>query len=142
MPDPLRDVSERETELVLQDRVRPRLLDGRQILARHVLDERKEERIAVVGLTHEGRHRGKTGRFRRTPTALARNELVAPVAVGANDDRLDDALRANGVGKTADAFGIDAPPRLARVRPDSPDGEVHEICVGDGAADQDVEPAP
>ncbi len=46
--DALCDLAQREPELVHEHRAGARLLDRREILARHVLDEREDERIAVV----------------------------------------------------------------------------------------------
>ena len=41
--DAIGDVAERELELVDERRIRPRLLDGRELLARNVLDETEQE---------------------------------------------------------------------------------------------------
>ena len=53
-PDPLGHLAERELELVDERRVRARLLDGGKVLASDVLDEREEQRVAVVRLADEG----------------------------------------------------------------------------------------
>src|SRR6476646_2334406 len=54
--DALRDLAEREPELVQQDRVGACLLGRRELLAGHVLDEAEQQRFAVVGLAHDGRN--------------------------------------------------------------------------------------
>ena len=62
LADPLGDLAEREAELVDQDGVPARLLDRRQILARDVLDEPEQQRVAVVGLAHDRRNRRRAPR--------------------------------------------------------------------------------
>ena len=51
--DVLGDLAERKLELVDERRIGARLFDGREVLPRDVLDERQEERLAVVHVTHE-----------------------------------------------------------------------------------------
>ena len=52
-----------QVELVGEDGVRPRQLDGVQILAGHVLGQRKDQRLALVGLADDrpGSSRGRPG---------------------------------------------------------------------------------
>ena len=75
--DPLRDLAEREPELVDQERAGPRLLDRGELLAGDVLDEREQERVAVVRLAHERRHRRQAGLARGAPAPLAGDQLPA-----------------------------------------------------------------
>ena len=76
-PDPLGDVAERERELVDERRVGARLLDRRQLLAGDVLDQREEERVPVVGLPHDRRHRRHARLARGAPAPLAGDQLPA-----------------------------------------------------------------
>ncbi len=50
--------------------------------------------------------------LRRAPAALAGDELVAPVADTAYDDRLDDPLRADRVGQLLQGLGMHIDARL------------------------------
>jgi hypothetical protein len=94
---PARELAERELELVQQQRVGARLLDRRELLARDVLDQAEQQRVAVVGLAHERRHGRDAGLARRAPAALAGDQLEAAGRRGPHDDRLDEPLRANRV---------------------------------------------
>src|SRR5262249_31315571 len=49
----LADLAEAQAELVDQQRVRPCLFDGGELLARDVLDDADQQGVAVVGLTNE-----------------------------------------------------------------------------------------
>ena len=138
--DALRDVAERELELVHQHRVAARLLDRREVLARDVLDQAEQQRVAVVGLADHGRHGRDAGLARGAPAALAGDQLVAALGARPDDDRLDDALRADRVGEAGGRLVVEAPPRLARVRVHLLDRQVRELGVA-GAADQDLEAA-
>ena len=53
---------ERQPELVEQRRVGAGLLDGREVLAGDILDEREERRVSVLGLPHDGGDRRQSGR--------------------------------------------------------------------------------
>ena len=78
LPDTLRDLAEREVELVEQHGVRARLLDRREILAGDFLDEREKQRVAVVRLrtTAGTRSRGRP-RVRRASGARPRSARSA-----------------------------------------------------------------
>ena len=54
-----------------------RLLDGVEIRALHVLDDRKLENFLVGEFAHDDRHRVQAGLLRRAPAALAGDDLVA-----------------------------------------------------------------
>src|SRR5207249_1543502 len=95
--DSFGEVAEREPELVHQHGERPRLLDRRQVLAHDVLDEREEERVAVVGIAYHRRQRREAGLTRGSPAALAGDQLPSALRAWAHNDGLDDALRANRV---------------------------------------------
>ena len=99
LPDALGDLAERQPELVDQQGVRARLLDRRQILARDVLDEAEQQRVAIVGLAHDGGNGRDAGFARSAPAALAGDQLVAALEPRPHDDRLDQALRADRLGE-------------------------------------------
>ena len=140
MADALGDLAEREPELVEQDGVRPRFLDRRQLLARHVLDQAEEQRLAVVRLADERGHGRGSRLLGRAPAALAGDQLVTPRRARADEHRLDDSLHADRVGERRGGFGVEASPRLPRVRVDLLDRQVRELGLV-RAADQDLEAA-
>src|SRR5581483_7382946 len=55
--DALADLAQRKPELVDQHRVRAGFLNGSQLLARNVLDEPEQERVAIVRLADQRRQR-------------------------------------------------------------------------------------
>ena len=73
--DALRHLAERQPELVDQHRVGARLLDRRQLLARDVLDQAEQQRVAVVGLAYDGgygaRPASRAARQRRSPATIS-----------------------------------------------------------------------
>jgi hypothetical protein len=140
--DPRRDVAEREPELVEQHRVCACLLDRGQLLARHVLDEREQQRVAVVRLAHERGHVRNARLACRAPAALAGDQLPAAGRARAHDDRLQDALRADRLREAGAGVAVEAAARLARVRVDRRDRELDQRRLPLGASDQDVEPTP
>ena len=68
--DALRDLAERQAELVDEDGVGARFLDRRQRLARDVLDQAEQERLAVVDRADDRRHCLAAGLASRAPAAL------------------------------------------------------------------------
>ena len=67
--------------------VHRRLLEGRQILALEVLDDRDLQRRVVVDLLDERLDRCQAGLFRGAPAALAGDELVAVLTERPDQDR-------------------------------------------------------
>ena len=72
LADPAADLLLREPEVVDERRARARLLDRVEVLARHVLDQRQLEPLAVLGVAHDrgDRARGSAScaaRSRRSP---------------------------------------------------------------------------
>src|SRR5205823_8718458 len=128
--DALADLAQREPELVDQQRVGARLLDGRELLASDVLDDAEQERVAVVGLPNERRNRWRAGLLGRAPAALAGDQLEAAGRPGPDEHRLDDPLRLDRIGESRRRLRIEAAPRLARIRVDRLDGEVRELGLG------------
>ena len=77
------DLAERELELVHQHRVAARLLDRREVLARDVLDQAEQQRVAVVGLADHRRHgRRCPPRARRASGARRRSARSRPRRAG------------------------------------------------------------
>ena len=135
------DVAERELELVHQQRVATRLLDRREILARDVLDQAEQQRVAVVGLADHGRH-GRNARLRapRASGARRRSARSRPRARGRRTTGWTTPCVADRVGEPGGRLVVEAPPRLARVRVDLLERDVRELGRA-GAADQDLEAA-
>ena len=138
--DALADLTEAEPELVDQERVSPRLLDRGELLARDVLDDAEQERVAVVGLSDERRDRRPAGLLRSAPAALACDQLEAARRARPHQHRLDDALSLDRVGERRRCLRIEPPPGLARIRMDRLDRQVCELRFG-RASDQDLEAA-
>src|SRR5437763_2121516 len=90
--DALRDVTEREPELVDQHRVCTCFLHRRELLTRDVLDQAEEKRVAVVRLAHDGWHRRPARLTRSAPAPLAGDDLVATCRARAHEQRLDHTL--------------------------------------------------
>ena len=70
---------------------------------------------------------------------LAGDQLIATLQPWANDDRLDQPLRLDRLGKPAHRLMVEALARLLRVRVDLVDGDVRELRRR--APDQNLEPA-
>src|SRR5207244_7781192 len=115
---------------------------SRQLLAGHVLDEREQERVAIVGLAHERGHRLDTGLPRRPPAPFAGDQLVAALRPWADDDRLEQALGLDRPGEPVGRLGREATARLARVRVDLVERELRQLLRRRGeTAYEDVETA-
>ena len=99
--DALGDVAQREVELVDEHGEGARLFDRRQLLARDVLDQPEQERVAIGRVPNERRQRLQVRLARRPPAPLARDELVATRGAWTQDDRLDDPLRPDRLGERA-----------------------------------------
>jgi hypothetical protein len=118
----LGQIAERELELVQQERVGASFLDRGELLSGHVLDETEQERVAVVGLAHEGRNRRQAGLLGGPPAPLAGNQLEPTGLARAHDDRLHETLRADRVGQRDRRLVVEPLAGLARVRMDCLDG--------------------
>src|SRR5919204_2448617 len=139
----LRDLAERESELIEEDGVGARLLHSRQLLAGHVLDKREQERVPVVRLADKRGDAPDPRLLRRPPAPLAGDQLVAAGGPRPDDDRLQEALRLDRARQAVRRLRQEPPARLARVGVDRLERELGERRrrVAE-AADQDVEPAP
>jgi len=93
-----------------------RFLERREVLALEVLDDRDLESGVVVDLLDEGRDRRDAGLARRSPAALAGDQLVAVVTERPDEDRLEDAVLGDRGGELTQRVLVEHRPRLARVR--------------------------
>jgi hypothetical protein len=137
----LRDISERETELIQQRCIRSRLVDRREIFPRHVLDDRKQKRVPIFDLSHDGRDRGETCGLCGTPTAFTGDQLVPILAVAAYENRLDNALHADRVAQLCNRVSVEAAAWLPPVRPDRSDRQLDELLGRRHRTDQKLESA-
>src|SRR5438552_2217252 len=115
------DLFLRVTEVVEQALVRRRFLERREVVALDVLDERELEALAIGDLAHDDRHLAESGETRRAEAPLTGDELVAAVAVGADEQRLQNPLGADRSGELVQRRLVEVGARLARVRPDAID---------------------
>ena len=103
----------RELKLLGQLRVAVRFFDGVEIFALEIFDERQFEHRAVVGLADDDGHFRQLQQLRGAPAAFAGNQFKITVAF-AHDERLHDALFADGIGQFAQRFGGKILARLER----------------------------
>ena len=107
-----------EPQILDQRRAGARLVDRVEVLARHVLDQRRLQALRLALVADDRGHRLQAGLPRRPPAALAGDQLVATVAQRADDQRLDDARVGQRRGQRLDRVGAEARSRLARVATD------------------------
>jgi len=122
----LRDLLLREREFLDETRVGFGFLDGVEVGALEILDERELEHVAVAGLAHDDRQRVESRLTRRAPAAFASDELVLAVDQP-HDERLDDAALFDGVDQLVEFLRLEILARLERARDDGvardlPDG--------------------
>src|SRR6185503_18578992 len=89
-----------------------RFLDRVQILALDVLDQRDFERLLVAEFADDGGDFVQPGALRRPPASLAGDNLET-VAMGTDDDRLDDAAGLDRGGELGQRLFLEDPARLA-----------------------------
>jgi hypothetical protein len=77
-----------KSKLIDQLPERSRLLQGIEVFAVKVLDNRLFQRVGVIDWTHDHWHGGKSGLARRPPASLSRNELVTTLAGVSHQKRL------------------------------------------------------
>jgi hypothetical protein len=117
------DVIVAEVELVREAVEGMGDLDGVEILALYVLDQRDFEQVLIGNMLDHGRDVGKAGEFPGAPAAFASDELIA-IAEGPNDERLNDAIGQDGIGEFLEAIGAKHRARLKGVGIDEGDGEI------------------
>ena len=102
-PDAQADRLPRQPELLDERGARARLLDGVEVLAGHVLDERGLERLGVVAGAHDGGDRLELGEPRRAPAALAGHQLVRAAGDRPHEHGLQHAALAQRAGERSSA---------------------------------------
>src|SRR4029453_8234466 len=75
------------------------LLEGRQLLALQVLDQRELEALGRVGVADDDRDLTETGQGGGPQTSLARDELVVSSGATADHHGLQDPVSADGGGE-------------------------------------------
>jgi hypothetical protein len=98
-------------------------LDGVEILALYVLNQRDFEQVLIGDMLDYGWDVREAGELPGTPAAFAGNELIA-ITEGPNHERLDDAIGQDGVGEFLEAIGAKHGARLKGVGIDEGDGEI------------------
>ena len=90
------------------------LLDRREALALDVFHQGDFEGVLVGQVADDDRHFMQLRALGRTPTPLARDDLVAVGSVGGapDEDRLENALLADRLGQGLDGLGVKPAPRL------------------------------
>src|SRR6185437_16159878 len=84
----------------------------------------------------------KAGFARCTPTALARDDLVAAGVARTHEQWLDDPLPAHRLREPGTCFAVEALARLPRVRVHRVDRQLEQLVRGDfHAADEHLEAA-
>src|SRR5206468_2774457 len=122
--------------------VRPRLLDRRELLAGDILHERQKQRIAIVGLADDRRHRLHPSVARGAPPALACDQLVAAALTRTHDDGLQQSLPSNRLGEPRGCLWLETSPRLPRVRCDFVHADLRELLPLVDSSYEQLEPAP
>src|SRR5690606_19483414 len=100
---PLGDLFVGEAELAVEALEGVGHLDGVEVLALDVLDERDLHQAVVGEFLDDDGNLVKAGHAGGSEAALASDELVG-VAVAADDQRLDDAILANGLRELLEAL--------------------------------------
>ncbi|MDQ1190762.1 hypothetical protein QE447_003265 [Stenotrophomonas sp. SORGH_AS282] len=87
-----------------------------EVFALDVLDQRHRNDGAVFQLAHHHRHFVQAGQLRRAPAAFAGHDLEAVRAQLADQDRLDHALRLDGIGQLGELGFVHVAARLVLAR--------------------------
>ena len=103
-----------QPQLLDQGRAGLRLLDRVEVLADHVLDQRRLQPLGLGLVADDRRHLLEARLLRGAPAALAGDQLVAAVGEGADQQRLDDAAGLDRGGEGGEGLGVELGPRLAR----------------------------
>ncbi len=115
-----------------------RLLDRVEVLADHVLDQRRLQPLGLRLVADDRRHLLEPGLLGGAPAALAGDQLVAAVGEGADQQRLDDAAGLDRGGQGGQRLGVELGPRLAGVGFDQADRQFAQLAgVAGGGFRQD-----
>ena len=101
------------------------LLDGIEILALEVLDQRHFERHLITNVANDGGHTREAAALGSAPAALTSDQLIA-LADSANNERLYDAARPNRAGELFERLLAEARSRLIRARIDQVDVDLQQ----------------
>jgi hypothetical protein len=94
-PHRLGDLLLCQLELLDQALITLCLLEGIQIRALQILDEREREHGAIIEIVHDGGNLGPAKSGRRTKSALSGNELPSSALSSPNRNWLQEAVRPN-----------------------------------------------
>ena len=94
-------------------------LDGVEVLALDVLDERELERVLGAHVLHDDERLAQPRALQGAPASLAGDELelVGP-GHAPHDQRLDEAVLADALGELVELLRVEALPRLPLLRDD------------------------
>ena len=112
--DPARQLLFGQAELLDQGGAGARLLDRVEVLADHVLDQRRLQALGFGLVADDRRHLLQPGLLGGAPAALAGDQLVAAVGEGADEQRLDDAAGLDRGGQGGQRLRVEVGPRLVR----------------------------
>ena len=107
-----------QAELLDQGGAGLRLLDRVEVLADHVLDQRRLQPLGLGLVADDRRHLLEPRLLGGAPAALAGDQLVAAVGEGADQQRLDDAAGLDRGGERRQRLRVEVGPRLRGVRLD------------------------
>ena len=96
-----------------------------------ILQQRIAQHVRVRSLTDDRREVFKASLLRRTPAALAHDELIVSVTELSDYYRLEKPDLGNGRGQLLQRFLIESPARLARIRRNRPDRNFLKVRTGD-----------
>ena len=113
--DTARELLLGEAEFREQPLIGTCLLDGVQILALDVLDERHLGKLCIRRRAKYGGDMGKACEFCRAQATLSRDQLILVVADGTNRDGLEDTMTRNGLTQLLEGSLIELTPRLVAI---------------------------
>jgi hypothetical protein len=105
------------------------LLNGVEVFALDVLDERDLKQLFVGDVTDDDRDAKKAGALGRTPSAFARDDFVLPVNTP-HENRLDDPVGPDALREFLQAVFLDERARLTRIRDEQVDVELEGPSLG------------
>jgi hypothetical protein len=110
-----RDIFLAHLERADQFRVAQSFLDGIEVFALEIFDEREFQHFAVVSVAEDDRNLLQARQLGGPPAAFASDEFES-VALLANDQRLNDALFLDGIGEFLQGFRREIFAGLKRAR--------------------------
>src|SRR3954468_16583365 len=122
--DPLGQLFFGQAEVLDQGGAGSRLLDWVEVLADHVLDQRRLQPLSFGLVADDRRNLVDSSLLRRAPATLAGNQLVAAIGKGADQQRLYDPRRLDRGRQRRQRLLVEVGPRLRRVRLDQRDRQL------------------